>query len=136
MNQHPSEVGGKAYIGRWDTWVKALEAFVDRVKQDEPAPVVGSGGVAPNPDPGAVPFVSAKEDVGRVRLGVRYKVLVRDNFKCVLCGNSPATEPTCHLHVDHIHPHSKGGSTTIENLRTLCGACNMGKSNLTIEGVR
>jgi 5-methylcytosine-specific restriction endonuclease McrA len=55
-------------------------------------------------------------------------VLRRDGFKCVLCGRSPATEVGCRLQVDHLEPFSKGGKTTIENLRTLCERCNLGKS--------
>jgi 5-methylcytosine-specific restriction endonuclease McrA len=66
-------------------------------------------------------------DKREIPLGIRYSVLRRDNFKCVLCGNSPATDPTCVLHVDHIHPSSKGGKTVVENLRTLCEHCNVGK---------
>lgn len=61
---------------------------------------------------------------------LRYQVLKRDNFKCCICGASPAKDPTIELHIDHIIPWSKGGETTIENLQTLCSRCNLGKSNL------
>lgn len=60
---------------------------------------------------------------------LRYKVLKRDNFKCRICGASPAKDPTIELHIDHIIPWSKGGETTLENLQTLCSKCNLGKSN-------
>ena len=53
----------------------------------------------------------------------------RDGFKCVLCGDSPAKNPTCELHIDHITPWSHGGETIEENLRTLCSSCNLGRSN-------
>lgn len=33
------------------------------------------------------------------------------------------------LHVDHIKPWSKGGTTEYGNLQTLCEKCNLGKSN-------
>ena len=120
MNNEPSEVGGKAYVVRWGTWVKSLEAFVDRVQKDEPETYV-------NPKPTSSLDVlsppktkrKSKEDDGRIPLGVRYKILVRDSFKCVRCGHSPATDPNCRLHVDHKIPYSKGGPTVIENLRTL-----------------
>ena len=65
-----------------------------------------------------------------INLRLRYKVLKRDNFKCVICGRSPAKDQNIELHVDHIIPYSKGGETVIENLRTLCSDCNLGKSNL------
>jgi len=61
--------------------------------------------------------------------GLRFKVLQRDRFRCQLCGRSPATNLSCNLHVDHIVPYSKGGRTTLENLRTLCAECNIGRGN-------
>ena len=56
---------------------------------------------------------------------IRYDVLKRDGFKCVLCGRS--AQDGVKLHVDHILPVSKGGKTEMSNLRTLCQTCNMGK---------
>jgi len=58
---------------------------------------------------------------------MRYDVLRRDNFRCVLCGMS--AKDGAILHVDHIIPISKGGKTEYSNLRTLCEKCNIGKSN-------
>lgn len=58
---------------------------------------------------------------------LRYDVLRRDGFRCVLCGMS--SKDGAILHVDHIIPVSKGGKTEISNLRTLCEKCNIGKSN-------
>lgn len=68
-----------------------------------------------------------------VPAGLRYKVLARDGFKCVLCGASPKKSDEVQLHVDHILPVSKGGTNAMENLRTLCAVCNLGKRDLTIE---
>jgi uncharacterized Fe-S cluster-containing radical SAM superfamily protein len=42
---------------------------------------------------------------------------------------SPASDPNCSLHVDHILPFSKGGKTAEGNLRTLCSDCNVGRGN-------
>ena len=56
---------------------------------------------------------------------LRYDVMHRDNFRCVLCGSSAEDGVT--LHVDHIFPVSKGGNTELSNLRTLCDRCNLGK---------
>lgn len=58
---------------------------------------------------------------------LRYDVLARDGFKCVICGAT--VEDGVKLHVDHIIPISKGGKTEIDNLRTLCDRCNLGKSD-------
>jgi hypothetical protein len=131
MNQPPSQVGGKAYVGRWKTWTKALEAFVTRTQSDD-SPAVASETSAGQPA-AATQMPKANVDDGRVKLGLRYRVLVRDRFKCEICGNSPASDPKCKLHVDHIQPSSKGGLTVLENLRTLCEACNLGKGDLEIE---
>lgn len=60
---------------------------------------------------------------------LRYQVLKRDNFKCCACGASPAKDPSVELHIDHIIPYSKGGETILDNLQTLCSACNIGKSD-------
>ena len=65
-----------------------------------------------------------------INLRLRFQVLKRDNFKCCMCGRSPASTPDLELHIDHIKPYSKGGETVIENLQTLCSDCNLGKSNL------
>jgi hypothetical protein len=59
---------------------------------------------------------------------LRYDILKRDNFKCVICGRTPKRDGIT-LHVDHIIPVSKGGKTEPENLRTLCSICNLGKSD-------
>lgn len=61
---------------------------------------------------------------------LRYRVLIRDNCKCCICGASPAKNPEIELHIDHIVPWSKGGETTIDNLRVLCSKCNLGKGDL------
>ena len=64
---------------------------------------------------------------GEISDSLRYDILSRDNFKCVICGAS--ANQGAKLHVDHIIPISKGGKSTPENLRTLCERCNMGKSD-------
>ena len=58
---------------------------------------------------------------------LRYDVMKRDGFKCVICGAT--AHDGVKLHVDHILPVSKGGKTEIWNLRTLCDSCNLGKSD-------
>jgi hypothetical protein len=55
---------------------------------------------------------------------LRFEVFKRDSFTCQYCGQSA---PNVVLHIDHIHPVSKGGKNTILNLITSCLACNQGK---------
>ncbi len=64
-----------------------------------------------------------------INLSLRLKVLSRDNFRCVFCGKSPATDLGTKLHIDHIVPFSKGGKSELSNLQTLCFECNLGKSD-------
>lgn len=133
MKEPPSTVGPKAYITRWKTWNKALHAFVDKVNSDEPA---DSPEIEPVKQDVALAISSATRaytpdaDKREIKLGLRYRVLKRDNFKCVLCGRSPATTPGLELHVDHIHPFSKGGKTVEYNLRSSCAECNIGKGSI------
>lgn len=56
---------------------------------------------------------------------LRYDVLNRDGFACVICGAKKSQG--ARLHVDHIVPVSRGGKSEISNLRTLCERCNIGK---------
>lgn len=133
MQQAPSVVGGKAYVTRYGSWRKALEAFVERVNADEHAPktimeVQTSISEAERSN-GDIDKPQDAQDRRDIRLGQRFRVLNRDKFKCVLCGNCPALDPACQLHVDHILPFSRGGKTTDENLRSLCALCNIGRGD-------
>lgn len=128
MNLPPSEVGPKAYTARWKTWNKALHAFVERVNADlEENPTTPAAGTNETIQTRTPKKAIDEQDRREIRLGLRYKVLKRDNFKCALCGAAPALTPGVQLHVDHVFPFSKGGKTEITNLRTLCEACNLGK---------
>jgi hypothetical protein len=65
-----------------------------------------------------------------ISLKLRFEIFARDGYKCVICGRN--ADDGVKLHVDHIHPFSKGGLTKKENLRTLCLECNIGKGNMVI----
>ncbi len=73
------------------------------------------------------------EDRRSPSLSLRFKVFQRDRFKCVLCGDHPARNAECVLHVDHITPWSKEGRTREDNLRTLCSTCNLGRGNRYVD---
>jgi 5-methylcytosine-specific restriction enzyme A len=57
---------------------------------------------------------------------LRHEVFKRDSYKCVECGK---TNKETTLHADHILPVAQGGKDELENLQTLCQACNLAKSN-------
>jgi hypothetical protein len=71
--------------------------------------------------------MSRQEERSKMSESLRYDILKRDGFKCVICGAS--AQDGAKLHVDHILPVSKGGKTINSNLRTLCSRCNLGKSD-------
>lgn len=70
---------------------------------------------------------TAKYERLRMKNSIRYDVLRRDKFRCQICGAEQSDGVK--LHVDHIIPVSKGGKTEMNNLRTLCDKCNLGKSD-------
>lgn len=118
-----SPISYKAYERRFGKWSLAVKAFVEyfnnlQDNQSSPQEVL-----QPNK-----PVHQSSRDIN---LRTRYLVLRRDNYSCCICGASPAKDPSVELHVDHITPWSKGGSTELYNLQTLCRDCNLGKGNLS-----
>ena len=105
------------YIRQYGSWLVAMKQFTEfansealQVAAEEPAPVDTRGPRIPS-------------------LRLRFRVLVRDGFRCRVCGRSPALEAGVLLHIDHITAWAAGGSTTLDNLQTLCDRCNLGKSD-------
>jgi hypothetical protein len=68
-----------------------------------------------------------QQERSRITAGVRSKVLARDRYRCRDCGISADLGAV--LHVDHVIPISRGGSSDLGNLQTLCQECNLGKGN-------
>lgn len=62
---------------------------------------------------------------------LRFKILLRDNFRCQYCGRT--TQDGIRLEIDHIIPKSKGGNNNEDNLITSCEYCNLGKSDVLLE---
>lgn len=60
---------------------------------------------------------------------VREEIKKRDCFCCKKCGISIEKEPHLLLEIDHIIPLSKGGTSELMNLQTLCWRCNRTKGN-------
>lgn len=120
------------YERRFGSWRKALEFFVAYINGEQEVE-------KPEEDEIPLPIKIPQENTNKpthktkreINLRLRFTVMKRDNFKCCMCGRSPATTTGLELHIDHIIPWSKGGETTIDNLQTLCSDCNLGKSNLS-----
>jgi hypothetical protein len=130
MHAPLSKFSGKPYMIRFGSWRKGLEEFVKFVNQGEnsksekPSGTVAEVSLTPEVN-------SLKHKTSRdINWRIKFLVMRRDNFKCRICGKSPAKNPEVELHVDHIKAWTKGGETTFENLQTLCSVCNIGKSDL------
>lgn len=121
MRQPLSPIYGSIYDKHFGKWQKALESFVEYANSENK---IYEGIETTSKNSGT------HKTQRTANLRLRFLVLHRDKFKCVKCGQSPATNPKIELEVDHIIPWTKGGETVPENLQSLCLACNQGKSNL------
>ena len=127
------------YTRHFGGWRNALVAFINWVNNDkvdndsdmEEIETQKRNTVVPVIAKTTISLPAVQHTTTRdINLRLRYKVMMRDNFKCCACGASPAKNPEIELHIDHIIPWSKGGETTIDNLQTLCSKCNLGKGGL------
>lgn len=59
----------------------------------------------------------------KIKPKLRFKVLTRDGFVCLACWEPGRRSP---LNASHIISVKHGGADTLENLLTLCEACNLG----------
>ncbi|MFN0115058.1 MAG: homing endonuclease associated repeat-containing protein [Paracoccaceae bacterium] len=115
-----SKYSSATYVHRFGSWNKALLAFEAWANEgDGPPKYADSLPIATRRSPRAISW------------RLRAKVLMRDGATCQLCGASP--QSGARLHVDHVVPWSKGGDTSLENLRILCAQCNIGKGDFMPE---
>lgn len=66
----------------------------------------------------------------RVQVLTRRNILMRDQHTCQYCEE---TFPAVELTLDHVHPRSRGGLSTWENLVAACKKCNRRKADRTPE---
>ena len=123
------------YVKKFGSWRRALEAFV-RSGPGRYPPLTKTSAARTKNKPKRHP---AKDGTGKKRRkakmqhnitkSMRFDILKRDNYKCRLCGASPAISRGVTLHIDHIIPRIKNGETIPSNLQTLCSDCNYGKGD-------
>lgn len=71
-----------------------------------------------------------------ISVKLRNEILERNGYTCRQCGASAHdlddldSTKMVRLYIDHIIPVSQGGSNNPDNLRVLCGNCNLGRSNV------
>ena len=118
---HPphSRFGRKPYKRIFGSWRQALQTFIQKTPPSQ------------QQDTTQLPAEKTRNrQPAHITWRLRHLTMKRDNFRCRQCGASTATDPQTQLHIDHIIPISKGGTSTPDNLQTLCATCNIGKSNL------
>ena len=146
MKANGSKMSTRALQARFGTWNRAIHAFCrDRNEPDKTVDTESSSitpeTVTAEPSqtssytdndsgPANKSLILRKKTPRNPSNRLRWKVFVRDQFKCQACGRSPANEPGVILEVDHIDPYSGDGETVLDNLRLLCWTCNSGKSNI------
>lgn len=125
-----SQYSAGTYENRFGSWSQTLRIFVDWANADS----------SDAPDAESTVEIADETPASR-RAGVkaptrrdiserqRFRVLMRDGFRCMTCGASPLKSSGVELHVDHVVPWSKGGQTTDDNLQGKCSKCNLGKGN-------
>lgn len=62
-----------------------------------------------------------------IRQERRLGIYLRDGMACAYCGAS--VEDGATLSLDHVKPHSHGGSNASKNLVTCCRRCNSARGN-------
>lgn len=118
------------YKKRFGGWNNACEKFIEYKMGND---ILSDDFVLPDRTQKKVKRQEYKPQNSRnISLSLRLAVLNRDNFRCLFCGRSPATDIGTKLHIDHIKPFSDGGTSTIDNLQTLCEECNLGKSDRVV----
>lgn len=119
LQKNISKYSIRPYLRRFGTWMNSLRYFIEYINNYNEEFDFSTNNVE-----------KSHTTNRNINLRLRFLVMKRDNFKCSICGRSPANTPNLELHIDHIKPWSKGGETIIDNLQTLCSDCNLGKSDL------
>lgn len=132
MKKGVSKYSLDSFSRRFGGWRNTLTAFINYIQIDDSNDSENSEEVEEIITSEEIQVksnrkIQLKRTPRNINLKLRFKVLLRDNFKCCYCGASPAKDPNIILHIDHILPWSKGGETFIENLQTACSTCNFGK---------
>lgn len=124
-----SKFAAGTYDKRFGSWSKALKAFIRWVNADSPDANPGAHASTSVVVTRTTPRTASRATRRDMSERQRFRILLRDGFKCCACGASPLTRREVELHIGHIVPWSKGGETIDDNLETKCTRCNLGKGN-------
>ena len=100
-----------SYTRRFGGWRNALNEFVKYINSEEQIEEEKEKNINETEVKENKEKIKIRRTPRDINARLRFKVLKRDNFKCVYCGKSPANNSNVELHVDHIVPWSKGGET-------------------------
>lgn len=78
---------------------------------------------------GATETVGSRNSGRHISREIMLQVVRRDNYHCHVCGEHVRDNE---MEFDHVIPFSRGGPTTVENLRVTHRSCNRKRSNDTI----
>ena len=113
-----SSITSTAYLRKFGTWYKALDIFSKYISaNDDDMLLVGDA-------ESLIKHKTKREPNDRLKV----RVLMRDGNRCQICGVK-CNDGIHKIHFDHIIPWSKGGETTLDNLRVLCADCNLALGN-------
>lgn len=103
-----------------------IDQFTTPLAEGERRAVVAERGRIAFGAPGAYNRALVAEYTRSIKPSLRRELLERYGYRCAVCGADLHTVPA---HIDHIRAFSRGGATVPENLRPLCGPCNLAKGN-------
>ena len=113
-----SSITSTAYLRKFGTWYKALDVFATYICANDDDMVFIDNTES------KIKHKTKREPNDRLKV----RVLMRDGNRCQICGVK-CNDGIHKIHFDHIIPWSKGGETTLENLRVLCSVCNLALGN-------
>lgn len=119
MDNHiVSSISSGAYLRKFGRWNIALKKFIEYINGNNVVETLNQ--LSDNKDR----HKTRREPSNRLKV----QVLIRDGNRCRICGVK-CDQGIHKIHFDHILPWSKGGETTVDNLRVLCKACNEALGN-------
>lgn len=71
-----------------------------------------------------------RQGMNWIRQQKRLAIYIRDGLACCYCGHG--VEEDAKLTLDHLRPHSKGGSNNESNLVTCCHRCNSSRGTRSV----
>ncbi len=85
---------------------------------------------ATKPAPGS--RAASWQGMNWIRQEKRLAIYLRDGMACAYCG-ARAEQPGVSLSLDHLLPHSQGGSNKESNLVTCCSKCNSRRQDTDLQ---